>query len=306
MFLNTSRNQRAKDLIRTSMNNYDENSKLIPSPTSKITLGKLLLNKGELENELSTLESSENTQVGGNVDSSKNYKDIGLLIIVTAFLFFLFIVIGHWIDTVLKVDKNNYTKTVGIITLQLLINIGLLLLPYFIISKYVKNNFLLKYYPLIFAAWVLSLKAQSNLISKFKFLLNEVNGKEKQLIAVDEKKYTIPVKNNVELEQNNDNISQSTSIDSLFKNKKNETDTIHQLSTDLPPNQNNEEIYSYEKNENEHFNSLNILDDSNHPNTHLDTHSSAINFSSPLLKESTNNSMVEHFNNNETPNFSYL
>ena len=281
MFFNTSQNQRAKDLIRTSMNNYDENSKLMPIETSKVTLGKLLLNKGELETELSNLEPPKSNQFGGGINVSNDTKDIALLIIVTISLFFVFIVIGNWVDNLLQIDKNDYTKSVGNLTLQLIITMGMLIIPYFIISTYVKNNFLLKYYPLIFSVWVLSLKAQPNLISKFKYLLKEetiVNNSQQIKKGKKEISSTIIINDEPQSVNNQEDDSKSTSIDALFQNR--------------DENQN-----EHFENQNEHFENQN-----NHPNS-----ANTINFMSPLLKEEFDNTMVKDFNRNETTsNFSYL
>lgn len=145
--------------------------------------------------------SSGGSQIGGGGPprvGTPSAADIAILIVSLAAFTLVFVVVGQCIDALLGVtspssvdetsnasSKANNTKTkndtsdtsdtYGVIVAktigQIIINVALLVVPYFILAKYASHTLVFQYYAIVAAFWVVSLHAQEQLRNRFSRVL---------------------------------------------------------------------------------------------------------------------------------------
>ena len=139
--------------------------------------------------------SQVGSQVGGGRVGSPSAADIAILIVSLAAFTLVFVVIGQCIDALLgvtspsSVDESTLTSstkndtsdisdtsdTYGVIVAktigQIILNVALLVVPYFILAKYAPHTLVFQYYAIVAAFWVVSLHAQEQLRNRFSRVL---------------------------------------------------------------------------------------------------------------------------------------
>lgn len=143
---------------------------------------------------------------GGGVTSHEPVTASSVAVFVVSVIAFtvVFVVVGQWVDGLLgtvapsdadidtaadtTADTEPFGTTVAKTVGQMLINVALLIVPYFVLAHYAPHSLVYQYYPIIGAFWVVSLHAQQQLRNRFSRILEGNAAREEALMRAKKKR----------------------------------------------------------------------------------------------------------------------
>ena len=110
------------------------------------------------------------------MNNTTNSK-VGTFVVLLVALTVGFVTVGAYVDTLIEQynkhnNADNDTQThLTLLIVQLAVNVGMLLLPYVVLSTCASDSYACQYYLVVGAFWVMSLHAQAHLKKRFYALV---------------------------------------------------------------------------------------------------------------------------------------